>query len=184
MRPRTAFTGAALTAALGLLALPAAAGSSTPELIVSPEAAAFQAVLLESRQTRTSVTIGPLDDAQRSAGALDPSATFREPGAIAVDPGGRAAPVQPRPAGGFDWQPARYTLTGMATFYDHGTTAMRLPRGTIVLVCGPAACLERVVTDYGPAAPGRIIDLYRPDFFEICGCPAWSGTMTVTVHVY
>jgi hypothetical protein len=40
------------------------------------------------------------------------------------------------------------------------------------------------VTDYGPVAPDRIIDLYRPDFFAICGCSSWSGTTTVTVHVY
>ena len=30
----------------------------------------------------------------------------------------------------------------------------------------------------------RIVDLYTPDFFDICGCPGWSGTTTVTISVY
>jgi hypothetical protein len=28
------------------------------------------------------------------------------------------------------------------------------------------------------------VDLYRPDFFDICGCPSWSGVVDVTVYVY
>ena len=34
------------------------------------------------------------------------------------------------------------------------------------------------------AAADRIVDLYRPDFFRICGCASWSGTVRVTVSVY
>ena len=48
-------------------------------------------------------------------------------------------------------------------------------------------CLNRVVNDYGPKAgykPTRIIDMYEPDFFAICGCPSYSGTTLVTVSVY
>jgi hypothetical protein len=30
----------------------------------------------------------------------------------------------------------------------------------------------------------RIVDLYTPDFFSICGCPWFSGTTWVTVSVY
>jgi hypothetical protein len=82
-------------------------------------------------------------------------------------------------------KPPRYSLTGVATFYDAGFTAMRLPRGTVIRVCGPGGCLERVINDYGPVAgTNRIIDLYRPDFFAVCGCPSWSGTVWVTVGVY
>jgi hypothetical protein len=81
-------------------------------------------------------------------------------------------------------KPPRYTLSGYATFYDNGTTAMRLPRGTIVVICGGGGCIQRVVTDYGPVKESRIVDLYRPDFFRICGCPSWSGTSWVTVKVY
>ncbi len=75
-------------------------------------------------------------------------------------------------------------MTGGATFYDNGTTAMRLPRGTFVVICGKGGCIERVVNDYGPQKPSRVVDLYRPDFFQICGCPSWAGTTTVTVYVY
>jgi rare lipoprotein A (peptidoglycan hydrolase) len=56
--------------------------------------------------------------------------------------------------------------------------------GTTIRVCGADGCLERVVNDRGPFGEGRIIDLSRADFFEICGCPSWAGTATVTVHVY
>ncbi len=92
--------------------------------------------------------------------------------------------TQPGPHGGFDWKPARSTVTGTATFYDAGTTAMRLPAGTVIRVCGAGGCLERTVEDYGPFGSGRVIDLYRPDFFAICGCPSTSGTAKVTVYVY
>ena len=62
---------------------------------------------------------------------------------------------------------------------------MRLPTGTVIRVCGAGGCLERVVNDYGPTAgTSRIIDLYRPDFFAVCGCSSISGTTTVTVGVY
>jgi hypothetical protein len=40
------------------------------------------------------------------------------------------------------------------------------------------------VNDYGPRSTSRMIDLYRPDFFAICGCASWSGTTKVTVYVY
>ena len=41
------------------------------------------------------------------------------------------------------------------------------------------------VTDYGPkAGTSRIIDMYRPDFFKICGCSSVSGTTKVTVSIY
>jgi 3D (Asp-Asp-Asp) domain-containing protein len=81
-------------------------------------------------------------------------------------------------------KPSRYTLSGGATFYDNGTTAMRLPRGTIVVICGDGGCIERVVNDYGPQKKSRVVDLYRPDFFKICGCGWWAGTTQVTVYVY
>ena len=87
---------------------------------------------------------------------------------------------------GFSWKPPRYTLAGYASFYDYGTTAMRdVPRGTTIVICGAAGCIEKVVSDYGPAkTTGRIIDMYRPDFFRICGCGWWSGTTWVSVRVY
>jgi hypothetical protein len=56
-----------------------------------------------------------------------------------------------------------------------------------VIVCGAGGCIERVINDYGPIydpVKNRIVDLYTPDFFAICGCPWWSGTTWVTVSVY
>jgi 3D (Asp-Asp-Asp) domain-containing protein len=61
---------------------------------------------------------------------------------------------------------------------------MRLPRGTVVVICGDGGCIERVVNDYGPQKKTRIVDLYRPDFFDVCGCEWFAGTTWVTVHVY
>ena len=61
---------------------------------------------------------------------------------------------------------------------------MRLPRGTLVRICGKGGCIQRTVTDYGPQKPSRVVDMYRPDFFKVCGCPSWSGTTKVTVSIY
>jgi pyrimidine operon attenuation protein/uracil phosphoribosyltransferase len=66
-------------------------------------------------------------------------------------------------------------LSGGATFYDNGTTAMRLPRGTVVKICGKGGCIVRVVNDYGPQKKSRVVDLYRPDFFIGLRLPVVSG---------
>jgi len=97
----------------------------------------------------------------------------------------RARVTLPKISAASAWKPPLYTSSGTASFYYNGTTAMRLPRGTVVVICGQAGCLERVITDYGPlASGGRLIDMYKPDFFAICGCPSWSGLTQVTVKVY
>lgn len=185
MRPRTIIAGAALTASLALVALPGLAGSMSPNPYPSLQAAAFRQLSLDRAQANSPEAIGPLDPVLRSAGALSADAVFSEPApADAPAPPGRPHAGQPKPGGGSDWKPARYTVSGIATFYDNGTTAMRLPRGTVIRVCGAGGCLERVVNDYGPLGTGRIIDLYRPDFFAVCGCASWSGTTRVTIHVY
>ena len=69
--------------------------------------------------------------------------------------------------------------------------AIREPRGTRVRICGPAACLIRRSTDFGPVASlvrrGRIADVSAWDFEVLCGvspeermliglCP---GTVTI-----
>jgi hypothetical protein len=183
MRPRTVLAGGALTVSLALLVLPGLVGSTTPAPR-SAEAAAFQAVILGSRLAQPAADIGSASLGQRSSGSLDAATSFAEPAPESLAVPDRAAVRQPTAASGFAWKPGRYTLTGTATFYDDGTTAMRLPAGTIVRICGAGGCVERVVADYGPFGEGRIVDLHRPDFFAICGCPTWSGTTTVTVHVY
>ena len=179
--------GAALTAALALAALPGIAGSAGPSPTVSLDPSAFQSVQVPAIAS-TEFAVEPLDDSLRAANAIDPSTVLAQPGKEPV----RKIPDRPQvgvpaPHGGSSLRPPRYTMSGYATFYDNGTTAMRLPRGTTVIICGSGGCVERVINDYGPAANaglGRIVDLYRPDFFSICGCPWFAGTTWVTVSVY
>ena len=179
--------GAVLTAALALVALPGVAGSRTTHPDRPIEAAAFQSVLVTPRDATSTVDVGPLDAAHRSAAQVGAADAFVEPGVVQAAPDGRPRVAQPAAAFGTALRPPRYTLSGYASFYDNGTTAMRLPRGTVVIVCASGGCVQRVVNDYGPNAaihPDRIVDLYRPDFFDICGCPSWAGTTWVTVKVY
>lgn len=185
MRPSRLVVGSVLIAALALAALPGLAGSRVPNRVEPLPASAFQPLSVPADNARSTIQIDPLDAAHVSAGALGEHTTFIEPGeAPKTGPTARARLNQPEPGSGSVQKPPRYTLTGIATFYDNGTTAMRLPRGTIVIVCGDGGCVERVVNDYGPVKRERIVDLYRADFFDICGCPWWSGTTRVTVSVY
>ena len=61
---------------------------------------------------------------------------------------------------------------------------MRLPRGTVVVICGDGGCIERVVNDYGPQKKSRVVDLYRPDFFDDLRLPVVVRHDQVTVYVY
>ena len=174
-----------ISTALALVSLPGLAGSRVPSAVEPVPAGAFQPYSVPALDSRSTIEIAGLDDAHRSEGVFDSTTTIFEPGeAVEAGPTRRASVDQPDGATGSDRKPAKYTLRGEATFYDAGFTAMRLPRGTIVIICGKAGCIERVVNDYGPQLERRIVDLYRPDFFKICGCPSWSGITNVTVHVY
>jgi hypothetical protein len=194
MRPSRTVARAALTAALAIGALPGLVGSFEPSVSHPVDTALFEHVTLATTPERQGPgpalrSAGPvlLDDAALSAGTLDATHVFAETGseAPAAVPR-RAAPNVAAAASSWSWKPPRSTVRGAASFYDFGTTAMRdVPRGTIVVICGAGGCIERVVSDYGPAkSTGRVIDMYRPDFFRICGCGWWSGTTTVTVRVY
>ena len=187
MRPSTTVARAALTAVLALGALPGLVGSHEPSRGQPIDAALFGQVILATTRDRQGIGEILPDAAGRSAGALellDPFAELApgEPG----PPDGRAQPKLRTPQWDWRWKPPKYSLTGYASFYDYGTTAMRdVPRGTTIVICGAAGCIEKIVSDYGPAkTTGRIIDMYRPDFFRICGCGWWSGTTWVTVRVY
>jgi hypothetical protein len=174
-----------LTAALALVALPGLAGSRVLNPIEPVPVSAFQQFTILAGDPRSTTSIGPLDDAHLSADTITAGTTIVEPGeAPEAGPIGRASLDQPDAGASSVRRPPLYTLHGGATFYDNGTTAMRLPRGTVVVICGPGGCIERVVNDYGPQKPSRVVDLYRPDFFAICGCPSYAGTTTVTVYVY
>lgn len=185
MRPSRTVARAALTAALVLAALPGLVGSRESSPARPVDAAQFELVNLATPPEPQESFL--LDVSGLSDGALDRSATFAETGSGEVAaPGERARPNVPASASSWSWKPPRYSLTGWASFYDYGTTAMRdVPRGTTIVICGAGGCIERVVSDYGPSkAGGRLIDMYRPDFFAICGCGWWSGTTWVTVKVY
>jgi hypothetical protein len=185
MRPSRMVVGSALTAALALVALPGLAGSRAPSPIEPVPLQALQPLTVSANTARSALAIGSLDPAFVSAGPIEPGTRLIELGeAPERRPGGRPRVGQPVPAPGSQRAPEKDVLRGEATFYDHGTTAMRLPRGTVVIICGAGGCIERVVTDYGPVKPSRIVDLYRPDFFAICGCPWYAGTTEVTVYVY
>ena len=186
MRPSQTVARAALTAALALAALPGLVGSQQPTPNRPVDVAPFEQLTLARAAERHQPGTVVLDAAGRSDGALDTAEAFAEPGADGVAVlQGRAAPQLKVTTESWDWKPARSIVTGSASFYDNGTTAMRLPRGTVVVICGAGGCIERVVNDYGPSRKGgRIIDMYRPDFFRICGCGWWSGTTTVSVRVY
>jgi hypothetical protein len=174
-----------LTASLALVALPGIAGSQSPSSATAVDSAAFQPIDITASTAGRQIAIGPLSDAHDSAGRLERTAAFTLPGAEPVREVGRPTVRLPEARMGSALKPPRYTMSGVATFYHHGTTAMRLPRGTIVIICGAGGCIERTISDYGPAAGSdRIADLYVADFFEVCGCPSWSGETQVTVSVY
>jgi len=184
VRPRKLVAIAVLTAAVALVALPGLPGSRSPRPEQPLDAAAFQNVRDTAITGGSAPDVDPLDLTYRSEGFLTSDSTFIEPGDAQTAPNARPKVTSPSVDAASVLKPPRYTLSGYATFYDNGTTAMRLPRGTIVVICGGGGCIQRVVTDYGPVKESRIVDLYRPDFFRICGCPSWSGTSWVTVKVY
>ena len=175
----------ALTIALALGSLPGLVGASEPAHEQPIDAAAFRQVILAFGDQSSGTGVS-FDAAAGSAGGLDPSSAFVELGPAQAAVIGRVGVALPKVPAAWSWKPPKATMTGYASFYDFGTTAMRnVPRGTTIVICGAGGCIERVVSDYGPAAyTGRIIDMYRPDFFAICGCPWYSGTTTVTVKIY
>jgi len=183
MRRRLAVAGAALIAVLALAVLPVPAGSTSPSVARDVQSAAFTSVTV-SANAPVLAAQGTLDAAQRSNGHVSGTDRFVELGRTPRIPTARPRVNQPVTTAVMTWKPPRYTISGYATFYYNGTTAMRLPRGTVVRVCGAGGCVERTVNDYGPRKTTRVVDLYAPDFFAICGCASWSGTTWVTISVY
>ena len=182
MRRNSVVAAVALIAALALAGLPTPVGSRQPSATLELQPAAFTSVIV------------PADAPAHEARGLSPvvqvagtvaDAPYLIDGAAPKAPATRPKVRQPSSARTAAWKPPDRTISGYASFYDNGTTAMRLPRGTVVRVCGNGGCIQRTITDYGPVAGGgRIIDLDRPDFFRICGCASWSGTTKVTVAIY
>jgi len=186
VRPSRTVAIAALTALIALGSLPGLVGSHEPSIDQSITPAAFREVILAVTGGRSTPTVVTPDSTYASASQLTPDSTFTEPAAESIsEPADRVAVKLPAMSSTWDWKTPSYKLEGYASFYDYGTTAMRLPRGTVIVICGARGCIDRVVNDYGPVAgTGRIVDMYRPDFFRICGCGWWSGTTPVTISVY
>ena len=186
MRPSRTVARATLTGVLAIGALPGLVGSHEPNQDRPIDAAQFRQVFLATTRDSQSLEGLDLDAAGRSDGALGLLDAFGEPaGDQAVVLGERAQPRLKTAPADWQWKAPSATISGSASFYDFGTTAMRLPRGTVIVICGDGGCIERVVSDYGPAkSTGRVIDMYRPDFFRICGCGWWSGTTSVVVRIY
>jgi hypothetical protein len=192
MRPSRTVARAALTATLALGALPGLVGSHEPNQDRPIDAALFEQVNLASSPQRTGLTGFALDRAHRSAGSLESIDAFAEaeagaaPAVAPAPPDERATPSLQASNAGWRWQQPPLTISGEASFYSAGSTAMRdVPRGTTIVVCGRGGCIETTVTDYGPSkSTGRVIDMYKPDFFRVCGCGWWSGTTQVTVRIY
>jgi hypothetical protein len=183
MRRRTVVAAAALIAAFALAGLPVPAGSRTTSATRALDLAAFTTVPIPANAAAVDAP-GVSDAGARSTSYVGADASFLEPGTAPDGPTSRPQVSQPVVAGGSNWKPPKSKVAGYATFYDNGTTAMRIPAGTLVRICGPGGCILRTVNDYGPQKPSRVVDMYRPDFFRICGCPSWSGTVWVTVSIY
>ena len=119
-------------------------------------AVAFQPLSVPAFEPSSTLSIAGLDGAHVSAGSVSALSPFIEPGdAPETGPTRRVRVDQPEPGSHSSRKPPKYTLRGEATFYDAGTTAMRLPRGHVVIICGGGGCIERVVNDYGPQKPSR-----------------------------
>lgn len=187
MRRRSVVATAALIAALALAGLPGPAWSRGTSATRDLAPAAFTSVTLMADGLALDApgVSGDAPDTLASPVEAAAEAPFVEEGTAPTAPAARPVVDQPAASAGKDWKPGKRTLKGYASFYDAGTTAMRLPKGTLVRICGDGGCITRTITDYGPAAgTGRIVDLYRPDFFRICGCSSASGTTKVTISVY
>ncbi len=184
MRRRLVVAAAALIAAFALAGLPAPVGSRTSSTDRAVELAAFSTFNLHAIGAPAQGAPGIPSPARRSAGFMSASDALVEPGSTAAPLPVRPVVRQPSTTPSSAWKAPKYTMSGYATFYDNGTTAMRLPRGTVVRICGNGGCIERTVTDYGPVKPIRIVDMYRPDFFQICGCAWYAGTTWVTISIY
>ena len=184
MRRRSIVAIAALIVAVAMVGLPAPAGSTAPSPVREPAPGAFSSVTVPAGGLASGGAAAGVALAPAVAGRVERTTAFTEPGDAPAVPSSRPTVDQPVPASGEGWKEARQVLHGQATYYDHGTTAMRLPRGTVVRICGDGGCIERVVNDYGPQKKSRVVDLYRPDFFTVCGCGSWNGVTTVTVYVY
>jgi hypothetical protein len=212
VRRQSLVASAVLTAALALVALPGVAGSQTPSRARPVQAEALQSVRLPASDDGSPVEIRPLDAARESAGRLDEASSLIEPGTASA-PAERPSVNQPTPRAVTLLPPKpkvvlpkpvvkprvaakpkgitlpkewKRVMSGLASWYDNGTTAMRLPKGTRIKICGAKGCVVRVVRDWGPARylSNRVVDLTPQDFVKVTGRSLSAGLAPVTVYIY
>ena len=179
MRPSTLVVGLALTAALALVALPGLTGSRAPRPSEPVPVGALQPLPDSGSGSRHAIAgRRPRRVASSAEGAVPLDATFIEPGEAPKS--GPTTRAQGRPA-------RRHAAIGpqAAEVQAHGHGHVLLGRDD---GDAPAAGhgrhhlrrrrLRRAGHQRLRPAQGsdRIVDLYKPDFFDICGCPSWSGT--------
>jgi hypothetical protein len=199
-----------------LVALPGAAGSQTPSTVRPLTADAFQKVRLPASDDGSPAAVGPIDAGYESAGHLDDTAPLIEQGDDAPPIGRStvvvpipelqlltdatpepAATPTPRPPVPVRSAPTTQTATirvpgyrkvmaGLASWYDNGTTAMRLPHGTRIRICGARSCVTTVVRDWGPARylSNRVVDMTPGDFVRVTGKSLGAGLAPVKVYIY
>jgi hypothetical protein len=213
VRRQSLVASAVLTAALALVALPGVSGSQIPSSERLLTADAFQSVRLPASAGGSPVTIHWFDVGSQTTGQPVTAAGPIEPGlSDAPTPGQRVTQLIPpallvpveRPTRKVQKPVAKATptvkavvvrtqrsnyrrvLTGLASWYDNGTTAMRMPRGTRVKICGAARCVTRTITDWGPARylSKRVVDLTPADFKRVTGKHLGAGLARVTVYIY
>jgi hypothetical protein len=86
---------------------------------------------------------------------------------------------------------AAVTWTGKLGYAlpSHGSRylAIRWPRGTVATLCGPADCVTRTSTDFGPVRSlweaGRLADLSAVDWQRVCGAPLRFGLCSGTLLI-
>jgi hypothetical protein len=214
VRRQSLVASVVLTSALvTLVALPGVAGSQTPSFVRPLTAEALQRVRLPASADGSPTAIRPVEAGYDSAGHLDDTAPLIEPGAYhpptqrpaALQPTPnlrRVAPPKPKPVVKPRAVPpkptvkprvtpgptpkARQVLVGLASWYDNGTTAMRLPRGTRIRICGARMCISTVVRDWGPARylSDRVVDMTPQDFVRVTGKSLGAGLAPVKVYIY
>ena len=186
MRRRSVVATVALIATLALVGLPVPTGSRAISATRDLQPAAFTSVIIPADASALSAW-GDFDDASEPAGS---SATadqpYVEPGDAPTAPVARPKSDQPAAKAGEAWKEPKQKVSGLR---DASTTTAR-PRCACRAApssgsAATAAASSAPITDYGPTKRGgRIVDMYRPDFFKICGCGSWSGTTKVTVSIY
>jgi len=168
-------------------AVEAAEARATAAVLVAEKAAAAKAAAAKVATAKAAAA-----EAAAARAAAARAATAR---AAAVRAAARAAAVRAAaaraaaarrtvshpPSSGY-----RRVVSGTASWYDNGTTAMRLPRGTRIKICGARTCINTVVRDWGPAAylGNRVVDMTPGDFTRVTGRRLSAGLAPVRVYIY